>query len=162
MSSAKLARRRSAHELLRVIHRALQGRGCGRRVEPAPFSLCVVERTRVRHDRAHRVTALLVQLREVQARDMQLRLAREGRRIRGGGGIELECRGVGAPEVQMSQGLAAVDRRRPLEQRQRAIDVSVAQRGEPHDVQRLDVVRFALEHAAEFDLGLFGLALLEK
>ena len=93
---------------------------------------------------------------------MQLGLARERRRIRGGGGIELERRRVGAPEVQMRQRLAAVDRRRALEQHQRAIDVSVAQRGEPHDVQRLDVVRFALEHATEFDLGLFGLTLLEE
>ena len=93
---------------------------------------------------------------------MQFRLARERRRVRRCGGLELERRRVGAPQVQMSQGLAAVDRRRALEQRQRAIDVSVAQRGEPHDVQRLDVVRFALEHAAELDLGLFGLALLEK
>ena len=151
-----------AHELLRVIHRALQSRGCGRRVEPATFGLCVVERARVRHDRAHRVAALLVQLREMQTRDMQLRLARERPRVRRGGGLELERRRVGAPQVQMGHGLAAVDRCGTLEQRQRAVDVAVAQRGKSHDVERLDVVRFALEHAAERDLGLLGLALLEK
>ena len=84
------------HELLRMIHCALQSRGGCRRVEPATFRLRIAERTSVRQDRAHRVPALLVELREMQTRGMQLGLARECRRVRRGGGVELECRSVGA------------------------------------------------------------------
>ena len=114
------------------------------------------------NDCARRVTALLVHFREMEARGVQRRLAGERRRVRRRCGLELECRRVGAPQVQMSQGLAAVHRGGALEQCQRAIDVSVTQRGEPHDIERFDVVRIALENAAECGLGLLGLALLEK
>ena len=68
----------------------------------------------------------------------------------------------GRAKVKVGKRLAAIHGCGAFEQRQREIDVSIAQRGQPHDVEGLDVVRFALEHAAERDLGLFGLALLEQ
>ena len=109
------------------------------------------------------VAALLMKLGEMQARGVQLRLdGAERPRVRRRGSLELERGRVGAAQVQMRQRLAAVDGRGTLEQGQRAVDVAVAQRGEPHDVERLDVVRVALEHAAECGLGLLGLALLEQ
>ena len=151
-----------AHELLRMIHCALQSHGGCRRVEPAAFRLGVVERTRVRQDRAHRVPALLVEFREMQTRGIELGLARECRRIRRGGGVELECRSVGARKMKAGKRLAAIHRGGAFEQRQREVDVSITQRGKPQNVQRLDVVRVALEHAAERGLGLLGLALFEQ
>src|SRR4051812_26494827 len=98
----------------------------------------------------------------MQSREMQLRLTRERRRIRSFSWLELERGRVGAAQVQMRQCLPTVERGGPFEQRQRGVDVTVAQRRQRHDIERLEIVRVGLEHTAKSDLGLFGLALLEE